>query len=136
MMRSIQELRRSMGLTQKEFSYRYEIPLDTLKKWEQGVMSPAPYVVRLLANTIPCEDGDFHEVQVSDGSVYYYDDTRKIIIDREGNTVHYHGSLDEVKEENLPLYIEDLFQAVHQAKEKFDRDVDYDREEDIIWTRL
>lgn len=136
MMRSIKELRRSTGLTQKEFAYRYDIPLDTLKKWEQGAMSPAPYFVRLLANSIPDDHGDFRKVQTSDGSIYFYDDTKKIIVDREGNTIHYHGSLDEVKEENIPVYAEDLFRAVRYAKEKFDRDVDYDRKEDIIWTRI
>ena len=136
MPKSIRELRRSIGLTQKEFAGRFDIPLDTLKKWEQGAMSPAPYLIKLLANAIPDEDGDFVKVHTSDGNTYYYDDTKNIIIDTEGNTIHYHGNLCDVKPENLPVYVEELFEVVHHAKEKLDRDIDFDKKEDIIWTRF
>ena len=33
-------LRRSLSLTQEEFSLRYQIPLGTLRDWEQGRAEP------------------------------------------------------------------------------------------------
>jgi putative transcriptional regulator len=33
-------LRRSLGLTQEEFAVRYQIPLGTLRDWEQGKAEP------------------------------------------------------------------------------------------------
>lgn len=33
-------IRRSLGLTQEEFAARYEIPLGTLRDWEQGRSEP------------------------------------------------------------------------------------------------
>lgn len=33
-------LRRTLGLTQEEFSTRYQIPLGTLRDWEQGRVEP------------------------------------------------------------------------------------------------
>jgi putative transcriptional regulator len=33
-------LRRALGLTQEEFSNRYQIPLGTLRDWEQGRSAP------------------------------------------------------------------------------------------------
>jgi putative transcriptional regulator len=33
-------LRRALGLTQEEFAARYQIPLDTLRDWEQGRAAP------------------------------------------------------------------------------------------------
>lgn len=33
-------LRRALGLTQEEFSARYQIPLGTLRDWEQGRAEP------------------------------------------------------------------------------------------------
>jgi putative transcriptional regulator len=33
-------LRRALGLTQEEFAERYLIPLDTLRGWEQGTVTP------------------------------------------------------------------------------------------------
>ena len=33
-------IRRALGLTQEEFSTRYQIPLGTLRDWEQGAKKP------------------------------------------------------------------------------------------------
>jgi putative transcriptional regulator len=33
-------LRRALGLTQEEFAARYQIPLGTLRDWEQGRVAP------------------------------------------------------------------------------------------------
>ncbi len=33
-------LRRALGLTQEEFATRFQIPLGTLRDWEQGVAEP------------------------------------------------------------------------------------------------
>lgn len=33
-------IRRSLGMTQEEFSARYQIPLGTLRDWEQGRTEP------------------------------------------------------------------------------------------------
>jgi len=36
----VKVLRRALGLTQQEFSTRYQIPLGTLRDWEQGRATP------------------------------------------------------------------------------------------------
>ena len=36
----IKTLRRAFGLTQEEFAARYQIPLGTLRDWEQGRTEP------------------------------------------------------------------------------------------------
>jgi putative transcriptional regulator len=36
----VKVLRRALGLTQQEFSARYQIPLGTLRDWEQGRATP------------------------------------------------------------------------------------------------
>ena len=36
----VKVLRRALGLTQEEFSARYQIPLGTLRDWEQGRAQP------------------------------------------------------------------------------------------------
>ncbi len=33
-------IRRALGLTQEEFAARFQIPLGTLRDWEQGVAQP------------------------------------------------------------------------------------------------
>lgn len=36
----VKVIRRALGLTQQEFAARYEIPLGTLRDWEQGRSEP------------------------------------------------------------------------------------------------
>lgn len=36
----VKTLRRALGLTQEEFARRYQIPLGTLRDWEQGRTQP------------------------------------------------------------------------------------------------
>ena len=66
----IKELRESTGLTQKKFAAMYGIPLSTLRKWEQGEASPAPYVVNLIARTLPATDSGLKKIAGKDGTVF------------------------------------------------------------------
>ena len=53
----IKTLRKATGLTQVSFANRYEIPLDTLRKWEAGLRKPPVYVARLLEFRVHAEEG-------------------------------------------------------------------------------
>jgi putative transcriptional regulator len=41
-------VRKRLGLTQAEFSHRLDIPLDTIRNWEQGKRSPTGAAKALL----------------------------------------------------------------------------------------
>lgn len=45
---TIKEIRQLTSLSQPKFCEKYGIPLQTLRKWEQGYRSPPDYVVELL----------------------------------------------------------------------------------------
>ena len=62
----IKELRDMTGMTQKAFAEMYGIPLSTLRKWEQGEASPAPYVLRLIARTLPGTQTALQKIQGKD----------------------------------------------------------------------
>lgn len=44
----IQMLRTRMGMSQREFSNYYQIPLRSLQQWEQGRSNPPLYVVKMM----------------------------------------------------------------------------------------
>lgn len=44
----IKEYRESVGLTQKEFSEIFEIPIDTVKSWDCGRRKPTKSQERLI----------------------------------------------------------------------------------------
>ena len=131
----IRELRDATGMTQKEFANMYGIPLSTLRKWEQGESSPAPYVLNLLAKSLPSIDSSLWKIQGNNGIVYYYDKNKRTVADMRGNTIMVQENLKEIKMQNLVLYLQDLFEDFYEIQEKFNRDCRFDKEEDILWSR-
>jgi len=130
----IRELRDSTGLTQKAFAHMYGIPLSTLRKWEQGEASPAPYVLTLLAKILPSTNTSLKQIKGDDDIVYYYDKNKKLVSDMYGNAIAVQEDLDDIKPQNLVLYLHDLFEDFYEIQEKFNRDCRYDKEDDIFWT--
>lgn len=47
-MDSIKERREKAGLTQKEFSDLFEIPLDVVKSWDSGRRRPTAWAEKLI----------------------------------------------------------------------------------------
>ena len=134
MLIDIKELRDSTGMTQKEFASRYGIPISTLRKWEQGESSPAPYVASLLARTLPDTESSLKRIKTRNGKTYYYNPVKKEVSDVKGNRITIQEDLAGVKEQNLALYLEDLFEGFYRLQDKFNRDCRYDKEEDILWS--
>ena len=130
----IRELRESTGLTQKAFAELFGIPVSTLRKWEQGEASPPTYLVNMMARLIPAKRKGLQIIASRHGSKYYYDEAQKMLMDSKGNSIYIQESLTGVKSENLPLYVEDLFESFYEIQEKFNRDCRFDKQEDIIWS--
>ena len=130
----IKELRNLTGLSQISFAKRYGIPVSTLRKWEQGESSPAPYVITLLAQTIPGTDKELRKIRGADGEYYYYNKLKKYVTDSKGNNINIQENLDDVNDHNLGIYIQEMFEAFYEIQEKFNRDCRFDKTENIIWS--
>lgn len=131
---TIKEIREKTGYTQKQFSEKYEIPISTLRKWEQGESRPAPYVIKMLAESIPSENDDIRVITGKNGRHYYYDEVTGTLSDNAGTVVRIRTDIKGVKSENLPIYVKELFESYYEILEKFERDCRYDRSDDIIWS--
>ena len=51
---TIKELRDKTGLSQSKFATYVEIPLGTIKKWEQERQKPPVYIVKLIDRVLNC----------------------------------------------------------------------------------
>lgn len=131
----IRELRESTGLTQKAFAELFDIPVSTLRKWEQGEASPPPYVLKLIARSLPEANQVYEKIPGKGSTVYYYNKIGKTVADMLGNIISIKEDLEDVKKQNLVLYLEDLFEGLYQIQEKFNRDCSFDKQEDILWSR-
>lgn len=49
---SIKEHRKAAGLTQEQFSELFDIPLNTIKKWDAGISSPPDWAAKLIINEL------------------------------------------------------------------------------------
>lgn len=96
-------------MSQKAFAELYEIPISTLRKWEQGNNSPAPYVLGLISRTLPCMNSTLKEIQGKNGRLYYYDKNQNCVLDIKGNKIYVKEKLENIKTQNLRLYLDDLF---------------------------
>ena len=133
MYQNVKEIREATEMSQKAFAELYGIPLSTLRNWEQGINSPAPYVLDLISRTLPALNSTLKEIRGKSGCSYYYDENQNCVLDIKGNRIYIKEKLENIKKQNLKLYLDDLFDDFYMIQEKFDRDCKYDQEEDILW---
>lgn len=130
----VKKLRKSTNKTQKEFASTYNIPLSTLKKWEQNESNPAPYVLYLLSSSV---DRDRTMIEISDMEhAFYYDPLNKTVYNKKGDGIKIDYDIFEVKKNNLLVYLEVLFEKFEEMKSNFLRDCELDKKEDITWIRM
>ena len=94
---NIKELRELTGQTQKEFAQSFGIPLGTLRRWEYGESTPAPYIVRMIAERIPRQNDAFRKIESENGT-YFLDETEMKIMDIKGTQIPVSEEITGVKE--------------------------------------
>lgn len=52
---TIQQLRKSTGMSQSKFSSYFGIPTSTLQDWEHGRRTPRPYIIRRMERILELE---------------------------------------------------------------------------------
>lgn len=133
MSRKIKEIRHSVKLTQKEFADKFDIPLSTLKKWEQGETSPAPYLIKMIESSLPTSNKNIITYIGRDNEPYYIDKDNKKIGDKYGNWVSFKEEIDGVIESNIPFYAAKFFRQFYQITDTLNEDLYYDKIEKVHW---
>ncbi len=128
----IKEMREMTGQTQKAFAERFGIPVGTLRRWEYKESTPAPYVLKMIAEQLSVDKDKLKKIESANGT-YYYDNIAKTIIDCKGTKINVTEDIEGVKEQNLVIYANSLFEAYYEAVDRFNRDCKLDKQEDIIW---
>ena len=129
----IKDLRYQTGLSQRQFAEEYQIPVSTLRKWEQGESSPPPYVLRLLAYAIPLSQGRLEQITYKEKETFFFDRDKSVVMDRKGNAIRIYDDLKGVNRHNLSFYLHNLFEEFYDIQSYFQRECYYDRKEGIQW---
>lgn len=130
----MKKLRKSTNKSQSEFASTYNIPLSTLKKWEQNESKPAPYVLSLLTSAI---DKEKTLVEISNiEHTYYFDPITKTVYNKNGDSIKLGYDILKVKKNNLLIFLEDIFNEYQYIKKEFIIRCTADRKENIEWRKV
>ena len=131
----IKKLRKSTNKSQSEFASTYNIPLSTLKKWEQNESKPAPYVLSLLTSAVDIEKS---LVEISDADrTYYYDPNTQTVYNKKGDSVRIYYDLFPIKQkQNLLMILDSLFEDYEKVRRSFIRDIQFYRNEENVWRKV
>jgi len=131
----IKEIRLKLKLSQKEFSDRFEIPISTLRKWEQAQVSPSKYLINLLLKTTPELSKEILVIG-KDNKTYFIDRHQKTIYDRHGNSIKYTGDIDKVNKNNLIIYLDNCFESLYNIQRNLNISIMRDPIDNIEWITL
>ena len=129
----IKELRQSTNLSQTQFAKTFNIPVSTLRKWEQNESTPPAYVLTLIKNSLPQTNKDYEMYLGSSGKKYYLDRENKRVSDSLGNWIVFHEDISGVIKDNIGIYIETLFNNYYEAIKSFDEELKVDKIHHIKW---
>lgn len=132
MKNEIKLLREKTKMTQRQFANTFNIPLSTLRKWEQGESNPAPYLVKLISRLININNSDLQLIK-SNTRDYYYDSINNIVYDSYSNGIKIKYDLNKINKHNICIYLDKLFDKYYIIQDSFNKDCEYDLKEDIIW---
>lgn len=54
-MNGVRALRKKCGMSQKEFAKFFQVPIGTVRNWDQGVSKCPPYVIKLMVEKLTSE---------------------------------------------------------------------------------
>lgn len=128
----IKEYRLLTNLTQKEFAEKYQIPLSTLRKWEQNSSQPPKYFIHVFESQFS-NIKEYKKYIGSDKKIYFVDEKNKKVGDSFGHWIYFDENLDGVIDSNLGLYIETLFLNYYKAVKQFNEDLSFDKKDRIRW---
>ena len=120
-------------MSQKQFADVFEIPLSTLRKWEQGESNPPTYIYKMISKLINIDNPNLVLIKGNNRD-YYYDQIDSCVYDNLSNCIKIKQDLSKIKKDNLPIYLDRLFDDFYIIQNSFDEDCIYDLKEDIIWS--
>ena len=129
----IKEFRESTNLSQEKFAKLFHIPVSTLRKWEQNESRPPAYVVRFIKNALPQANEECDVYYGKNGAKFYLNKDHDKAGDILGNWIPFHEDISGVIEDNIGIYLEELFTKYYEAVKAFEEDLKFDKIHHIKW---
>lgn len=131
---TIREMRELTQLTQKEFAEKFNIPIGTIRRWEYGESTPAPYILQMISRDLLLDTENMMKIEDKEGHIFYYEKQGAYLVDNKGTKIFINEDIDGVKKSNLAIYVSELFESYYEIIGRFEMDCRLDKSEDIIWS--
>lgn len=129
----VKEFRKKTKLSQSDFAKRFNVPLSTLRKWEQKETNPSKYFVELLLNLD--SNKDFYTI--SNNKYYYqYDKRNMIVYNNKGIGLKIDFDITKSNKDNLIIMLNGLFDDYKKIVNKFNTLCKIDAEGNSKWIEL
>lgn len=103
----IVEYRKNRNLSQQKFADLYNVPVSTLRKWEQKESKPSRYFVDMLKNN----EKDNHLITLkNDNKTYMFDSKKKIVYNNSGTGIMVNYDITTINKNNLFIILDQLFE--------------------------
>lgn len=129
----VKEFRKKTKLSQSDFAKRFNVPLSTLRKWEQKETNPSKYFVELLLNL----DSNKDLCTISNNKYYYqYDKRNMIVYNNKGIGLKIDFDITKSNKDNLIIMLNGLFDDYKKIVNKFNTLCKIDAEGNSKWIEL
>lgn len=126
--------RKNKKLSQSQFSKLFNIPISTLRKWEQKESNPSKYFIQMLLN----EDKEGKQfVSFENEEVkYLYDFHNSIVYDKLNTGIKINYDIRKISKDNIIQMLDQLFNDYYKLVDKFEIQCSIDEEQKGKWHRL
>ena len=87
----VREYRKKLKLSQSEFAKRFNVPISTLRKWEQKEVKPSKYFIEMIKKET--SNNDLITIE-DDDEVFIYNIETMIVTDSKGTNVNHPQAKD------------------------------------------
>lgn len=129
----VREFRKKQHLSQSEFSKKYNVPLSTLRKWEQKESKPSKYFIELINRELNNRD----LITISDDKdAYTFDANNMIVYNNMGIGIKVPYDISKVNRNNALIILNELFEDYYKIIDKYNAQCLFDKKGNSKWRKL
>lgn len=112
----VREYRKKLKLSQSEFAKRFNVPISTLRKWEQKEVKPSKYFIEMIKKET--SNNDLITIEADD-EVFIYNTETMIVTDSKGTNIKLPYDISTLKKENLVIILSELYEEYYRSMKRF-----------------
>ena len=125
--------RKERKLSQRQFAKAYNVPLSTLRKWEQKESTPSKFFIEMIKKDE--EDNPLIKI-TNENTTYMFDKNRMVVYDNLQTGIKVNYDITSINKDNLFIILGQLFEDYYKMIERFKAQCKLDRKGNTKWREL